>query len=400
MEANAKDSVLRTMTACYRKMMDELLDGMLLVELDGGLILGVNQAFTKMTGLTEPKTMADLKEAFLDAMDYDILEGYAQVRSPDMAMPVLETRIEHVDGALKDVEIRPAFMEAEGCRFLQVMFRDTSGVKRLENHFRHCHAMNTVGQVSAGIGEDLNNILGVIRLASDLLAAEGESLDDVANQAIRMIAGATDGADKLCGRIKALASRCNSRSSVMDLHEMIDDTLFMLPYTLKSRVRVSLVPLADEYLVFGDAVQVQSALMNLCINADQAMADGGTLKIETRNVNLKSAREMAGGAQLDPGMYLRINVTDTGCGMTPEVLSNAFSPFFSTKQGDGGQATGLGLTLVRRVMENHHGAVTLTSQPGEGTTVSLFLPLEAGAMGGQRAVHQVGQGDDTILLCL
>jgi len=339
MRANARENVLRAMTACYRVMMDDLSDGMLLVDVEQGMILGVNKAFTKMTGLKELMSMAELKEVFFDPMDFDMVQGYAQVRSPGMTMPVLETRIEHVDGALRDVEIRPTIMESEGCRFLQLMFRDTSGMKRLENHFRHSHAMNTVGQVTTGVGKDLSNILGVIRLASDFLVAEGENLDDVAGQAVRMISGSTDRAEKLCGRLKALGSCCNSRSSVMDLHEMIDDALIMLPYTLKSRVHVSLVPLADEYQVFGDAVQVQSALMNLCINADWAMPDGGSLKIETRNVRIETALKTVGGLRLAPGMYLRINVEDSGCGMAPEVQEKAFELFFSAWHGDDSRAT-------------------------------------------------------------
>jgi|GEM_PF-6183585 len=400
MAGTARENVLQAMAACYRKMMDDLFDGMLLMDVDSGKILGVNKAFVKMTGLTEPEALADLREAFLDPIDFYMLQGCGQTRAYDMEMPVLETRIEHVDGALRDVEIRPSLMESDGCRLLQLLFRDTSEMKRLENHFRHSHVMNTVGQVTGGVGHDLRNTLGVIRLATDLLEAEEESLDEMARQAVRMIAGSTERGEHLCGRLQALGNRCNSRSSVMDLHEMIDDTLFMLPYTLKSRVEVSLVPLAEEHLVFGDAVKVQSALMNLCINADKAMPDGGTLRIETRNVHLTKTNAKVGRFDLAPGMYLQIIVEDTGCGMEPEVLEKVLDPYFSTEHGDDNRGEGLGLTLVSRIMQDHHGAVALTSQAGEGTSASLFLPLEAGAMGGQKAVHQVGEGDDTILLCI
>lgn len=397
MKAQERDHVLQAMAGCFPSMMGDISDGMLLVDPTTFQILGVNSAFEKMTGMADVNTLTELREALPDVLDYDMLLGCAQMREAGPG-PVFEARVEHVDGALRDIEVRPTLLASQGVTMLQLMFRDTSGMKRMEKHFRHSHDMNTVGQVADGMGQDFEDIFGVMELATDLLLAEDESLGDLSRQAVRMMTDSTRRAEELCGRLRTVGSRCNSRSSVMDLHEMIDDALFMLPYTLKSRVRVSLDLRADSYLVFGDALKIQSALMNLCINADQAMPDAGTLRIETRNLHLEHSKTTAEGFHLAAGTYLRINVVDTGCGMEPEQKEKAFDPYYSTKTQSDKRTSGLGLTMVHRIMMRHHGAVALASEPGEGTTASLILPLEVNAMGGQQAVCEVGEGEDTILL--
>ncbi|WP_300668533.1 ATP-binding protein [Desulfoluna sp.] len=396
----ARDGILSALKACYQKLFNEVTDGMLLIDVENGRVLGHNRAFSQLTGLNHVEMLSDLKEMFPSVEDYDVLSGTAQIRGMGTEIPMFEAQIEHVAGALMDVEIRSGFMDCEGTRLLQLVFRDTSEMKRVEHHFRQSHAMNTMGQVAAGISHDLSTVVDGIRLTSELLMAQADDYDERVKHYIQVVAASTEQASVLSGKLRALGRTAGSTAAVLDLHEMIDDTLLMLPYTLGHRVRVSLEAKAEEPLIFGDAAQIQSALMNLCINADHAMPGGGALRIETRNVILEKEKARVGGFPLAAGTYLQMTVEDNGCGMDPETQKRVFESFESSTDGGRKADDGLGMMMVHRIMKNHHGAVALTSEPGVGTRFFLFFPLEDSALGGHDEVYEVGEGDDTILLCI
>jgi PAS domain S-box-containing protein len=228
--------------------------------------------------------------------------------------------------------------------------------------------MEAFGQLTGGIAHDFNNlltiVLGNLELLEDQLTHEKERA---------LLSRAADAAQmgaRLTSRLLTFARRQRLEAVVLNLNDLILGIAELLKRSLGERIALTTVLAGALWPTRADPSEVENAVLNLAINARDAMPDGGKLVIETRNVTVDEARvETSGGVAA--GDYVRVLVTDTGTGMSPEVLEHAFEPFFTTKQGRG---TGLGLSTIYGFAQQSGGHVTIESEPGSGTTVSLFLP--------------------------
>jgi PAS domain S-box-containing protein len=273
-----------------------------------------------------------------------------------------------------DAVAAPVPSEAsESCR-LVVSGRDVSESRRLEEQLRQSQKMEAVGQLTGGIAHDFNNLLqGII---GSLNVVEKRISQGRGTDVARFIGGAMTAAQRaaaLTHRLLAFSRRQPLDPKQVDVNELIASMEDLLRRT--SGAAIDLVLTLDEniWLTRCDTNQLENALLNLSINARDAMPDGGTLTIETRNVVLDDeAASRRGG--IKPGGYVCIRVRDTGAGMSPDVISRAFDPFFTTKPT--GQGTGLGLSMVYGFARQSEGAATITSDLGKGTTVKLYLPRD------------------------
>jgi signal transduction histidine kinase/ActR/RegA family two-component response regulator len=232
--------------------------------------------------------------------------------------------------------------------------------------------MNSLGQLAGGVAHDFNNTLMVISAAaevmSDTLEAEHPSMPH-----LELIINTSQRAAQLTQKLLAFSRKSRLATQTVDLHDILSAIRELLSHALDRRITLTMSLGPGPFLIEADTTQLQNALLNVCLNARDAMPEGGLLRISTRRVELDAAGCARQVPEGKPGGYVRIEVRDTGTGMDEQTLARAFDPFFTTK--DPGLGTGLGLSLVSGAMREHRGAVTLESRIGEGTACAILLPL-------------------------
>jgi CheY-like chemotaxis protein len=230
--------------------------------------------------------------------------------------------------------------------------------------------MDAVGRLTGGIAHDFNNLLAIIHGNSELIRARLKDGSDSADMADDVIGASARGAE-LVRRLLAFARMQHLEPEAIDLNARLPDILSLLERTLGENVNVRIKPARDLWPATVDPTQVDDAIVNLAINARDAMPDGGTLTIETQNVILDEDYA-AHHVEVVPGDYVMLAVSDTGTGMPPDVIARAFEPFFTTKPE--GQGTGLGLSQVFGWVKQSGGHIKIYSELGHGTTIKLYLP--------------------------
>jgi PAS domain S-box-containing protein len=250
---------------------------------------------------------------------------------------------------------------------------DITDQRRMEGELRQAQKMQAVGQLTGGIAHDFNNLLTVILGNSELIAAEAAN-DPYLSQLSEMTRKAADRGAGLVRRLLAFSRRQTLQPQVTDINRLIADMNDMLLRALGEDVDVAFALSDNLWPACIDPEQLETALLNLAINARDAISEGGRLVIETANL-MVTGSTVASDEPVPPGDYLAISVTDNGTGMAPEVLARAFEPFFTTKEV--GRGTGLGLSMVYGFVKQSDGYVSLSSEPGAGTTVKILLPRAA-----------------------
>jgi len=252
------------------------------------------------------------------------------------------------------------------------LVQDVTEKIRAEGQLRQAQKMEAVGQLTAGVAHDFNNMLAVIWGNAELLEDElGEG-----NPPLAAVFRATKRAADLTQRLLAFSRKQVLNPEIINVNGLIADTTGLLQRTLEEHIDIETVTAAGLWNCEVDPAQLENALVNLAINARDAMPDGGKLTIETANARLDDDYAAA-QADVTPGQYVMLAVTDTGTGMPPEVREHVFEPFFTTKEV--GHGSGLGLSMVYGFVKQSGGHVTVYSEEGEGTTIKIYLPRSAGA---------------------
>lgn len=242
--------------------------------------------------------------------------------------------------------------------------RDQARLAQVEEALRQGQKMQAVGQLAGGIAHDFNNLLGAIVGSLDLVRRRSQ-IDDRTRRFVDNAFTAAERGAKLTGQLLAFARAQKLELKPLIVSDLVGGMEELLTRTLGPQVRLELKPAEGAAPVLSDATQLEMAVLNLAINARDAMPDGGALTLTTRLVTLTDDPELA------PGDYVELAVADTGQGMPPEVVARAFDPFFTTKGV--GQGTGLGLSQVYGIAQQAGGTARIDSRPGQGTTVRLFL---------------------------
>jgi CheY-like chemotaxis protein len=242
----------------------------------------------------------------------------------------------------------------------------TGQLQEAEAALRQAQKMEAVGQLTGGIAHDFNNLLATIQGNLDLLAQTVRPDQERQHRWIDRATGAVHRGSQLSGRLLAFSRRQRLSVDTTDVNKLISDLVPLLrTSTHGQRIRIETGLTRDLWPAMIEPSQVEAGILNLALNARDAMPDGGLLTISTTNISLQGRDEVAAG------QYVSITVTDTGIGMDEHVARRAFEPFFTTK---GPSGTGLGLSQVQRMVREVKGAVRLSSSPGEGTSVTLLLP--------------------------
>lgn len=261
--------------------------------------------------------------------------------------------------------------------------------EKAESQIRQMHKMEAVGQLTGGIAHDFNNMLAVIISAMNLAQrklARGEH--DIAQFIDAAIDAATRAAN-LTARLLAFSRQQPLAPQIVDANRLLTGMSDLIRRALGETIRIETVLAGDLWKTHADPSQIENAVLNLAVNARDAMGDDGKLTIETANSHLDDSYAAA-HAEVAAGQYVMIAVSDTGSGMTPDVISKAFEPFFTTKAVNKG--TGLGLSQVFGFVKQSGGHVNIYSEPGEGTTIKIYLPRYFGA---EELAVTTGRGDNT-----
>ncbi len=275
--------------------------------------------------------------------------------------------------------------------------KDMTDHIKLEAQLQHAQKMEAVGILAGGISHDLNNILQAISGYIQLLVMK-KSPTNPDWDYLKMMDRSVDRAADLIQRLLVFSQRVESKKRPLDLNLEIEHARKLLDGAIPRMIEIRLNLLSDLKLINADPVQIEQIIMNLAVNARDAMTDGGVLTFETRNVSREEAFESY--PEIEPGNYVMLSVKDTGYGMGEETLKHIFEPFFTTKGM--GHGTGLGLAMVYGIIRSHEGHITCVSEPGRGTVFRIYFPVFAGEMGERKSevwpMEEAEGGSETILL--
>jgi signal transduction histidine kinase len=263
--------------------------------------------------------------------------------------------------------------------------------QQMEQRVRQLEKLEALGKLAGGVAHDFNNVVSAILGWAELGARDVEPQSDAA-ESFEQIRQQAERAASLTRQLLGYARRETLEPCEVDLNSVAGETISLLQRLIGDKIEVTLALAPNLGTTRADPSQIERVLMNLCLNARDAMPEGGSLRIETRNVSLS---EMSGSRQRDAraGEYVLLTVSDTGTGMSPETIERIFEPFFTTKAE--GHGTGLGLTTALGVVTQYDGWIEVVSRPGEGSTFHVFLPAseaEANAPGETGAVFAGREG--------
>jgi PAS domain S-box-containing protein len=332
-------------------------------------LLYVNPAAARWYGRAAEQVVGRLVSEPMPASEYAKIEGYID-RALGGEWVHDERRADYPGRPPRTIEFDyiPDRAADGTVRGFIALGSEVTEKRALEEHLRQAQKMEAIGQLTGGIAHDFNNLLGVIVGNIDLLRA------DVADPKLearldRVIAAAERDA-ALTHRLLAFARRQTLQPVVTDIGRLVGEMTTLFRRVLGEAIRIEVAREDGLWPCLIDPSQLESAILNLAVNARDAMPQGGRLTIATRNVALDPAD--ARRSDMTPGDYIQVSVTDTGTGMAQEVAARAFEPFFTTKEV--GQGSGLGLSMVYGFVSQSGGHVRLDSLPGRGTTVMLYLP--------------------------
>ena len=289
----------------------------------------------------------------------------------------------------------PMFVPEKSYSGCFLMLMDVTERQRIQQQLQHSQKLEAVGRFAGGIAHDFNNVLGIIVGYTSLLKSDLEG-NEASQEYADFVLRSCDRAAALVKQLLAFSRKQPFQISVVDLNDTVSNFGKMLPRVLGEDIRITIRTSVDAALVRTDPVQIEQVLMNLSLNARDAMPNGGTLLIETGRVEHGALGLLDAG----PGLYSFLRVTDSGIGMNAETKSRIFEPFFTTKGV--GKGTGLGLSMVYGIVKQSGGFLEVASELQKGTTFSIYFP-EADAtpqspLAPERATSATRRGSETILL--
>jgi len=373
----------------YRLLMEQAHDAILVLD-QSGLVIEANRTAGVMLGRPREQIMGEPLRSILVPADATEI---ANLLTRDSA-GLLQLRLDGPDGGGLDVELSAAHVSTGGQELIIVIGRDISQRLRLEQQLRQVQKMDAVGQLTGGVAHDFNNILtvitGTIQILIDGLAAQ----PDLVSIAHMIDDAATRGAD-LTMQLLAFARKQPLQPRDVDVNNLIADTAKLLRPTLGEHIEVSSTLQTDCWHALIDPGQLSTALINLAVNARDAMANGGKISFGATNVSFGLDNP---GPDNTLGDFVLVTVSDTGSGIPQAIRDKIFEPFFTTKEL--GKGTGLGLSMVYGFIKQSGGHIRIDTEEGCGTTFSLYLPrsTQAAASASVTAKGEIRRGSETILL--
>lgn len=389
---------LRWRTAFFEAQVHSAIDGILVVDNEGRKILQ-NQRISELWKIP-PEVAADpddsrqrrfVVERVKDPQAFAEKIAYLNAHPDETSNDI----IEQVDGTILERYSAPV-QGRDGTRYGRVWtFHDLTERRKIEQQLFRSQRMESIGTLAGGIAHDLNNVLSPIMMSLDIL--QMKFTDESSQELLQMIGkSAQHGAD-MVRQVLSFARGVEGRRMELQVKHLVRDIEKIANDTFLKNVEVRTTVPHDLWTVLADPTQLHQVLLNLCVNARDAMPNGGKLVITAENLMLDS--QYSGlNPEATPGPYILIKVQDNGSGIPPEALEKIFDPFFTTKEI--GKGTGLGLSTTLAIVKSHQGFIRVDSEPGKGTTFQIYLPAqtEASAASAENMTPEMPIGHGELIL--
>jgi len=355
-ERRLAEQALRESEERYRRLVELSPDGIAIHR--GGLVVFCNRTGARMLGYDQAEEMVGRRVLdFVDGAYHEVVRRRVDAALADQrSQPALEEKFVRADGERIDVEVTSTPFSYGGHPAVLVVFRDITPRRQLEERVRQMQKMEAIGRLAGGVAHDFNNLLQALLSTTEALQAHGADPGRLAGSVREMETNIRRGA-ALTRQLLLFARRELARPERLDVGDVVAGATTLLRRLVRENIRLALVPEAGDLPLDGDRGQLEQVLVNLVVNASDAMPEGGDLTIRTGR----------------RGAEVFVEVTDTGVGISPEVREKLFEPFFTTKPPERG--TGLGLAVVHGIVTQHGGRVEVESEVGRGSTFRALLPL-------------------------
>jgi two-component system cell cycle sensor histidine kinase/response regulator CckA len=374
----------------YRSLFENAHDMIQSVAPDGSIIFA-NRAWMETLGYTEsellelnlfniihPDSQAHCMELFSKVMSGEAVDNI------EITFITKDGRSIHIEGTATPRRLGDKIISSQG------IFRDVTerraaeeALRKTEEQLRQAQKMEAIGRLAGGVAHDFNNLLTVITVSTNMLLRE-MSEGDTKLQDIQEIKKAAERAASLTRQLLVFSRRQIAEPEVLDLNTVISDMDRMLLRILGEDIRLETVLEAELQAVKVDRANVEQVIMNLIVNARDAMPDGGSLVVRTENVAFGKG-DSPGIPEAKSGRFVRLSVTDSGVGMSKEITEHIFEPFFTTKAK--GKGTGLGLSTVYGIIKQSEGWINVYSEPGRGSTFKIYLPVFSSGLEGKHRIE-------------
>jgi PAS domain S-box-containing protein len=390
---------LRESMARLTAVVETAVDGFIIIDEQGRILL-FNPACERLFGYSADEVMQENVKMLMPG-EYsrhhdNYIENFKRSREPKIIGIGREVTGLRKDGSTFPMELSVGEARQDGESIFVGIIHDVTARKLTEQQLQQAQKMEMVGQLSGGIAHDFNNLLTVIIGNAEHLSEQLGSRKDLQRIAEDICESGERGAE-LTQRLLAFSRRQLLQPRAIDCHELLDSMHKLLRRTLRENIEIRTAFSPGVIMAFADRAQLESAVLNLALNAQDAMPSGGHLTVSTDLAALDASYRSL-HPEVAPGLYAMIAVTDDGEGMSAEVAGRAFEPFFTTKEV--GKGSGLGLSMVYGFARQSNGHVTIYSEPGLGTTIRIYLPHAASEWTGQTIEDEssVPRGKETVLI--
>jgi PAS domain S-box-containing protein len=372
-EALLAEEALRASEDRFRQVADNIDEVFWLMEVEAGRFVYVSPAYQLVWGRTV-ESLYERPQSWIEAVHKDdrerVLAAFPMKMTGDYD---IDYRIVRPDNKTRWIHSRAVGVRDTGGRLCRIagISEDITDRRELEERLRQSQKLEAIGQLAGGIAHDFNNILAIIRMQGDALLGES-SLEPSVQEGLKEILEAVDRGKAMTSQLLTFSRRqIMADKKDLDLAALLRSMAKLLERTLGNDIRIANELPPSLPLIHADASMMEQVLMNLVINARDAMQEGGTVRITAEEVMIDKAYSSL-HPQARDGRYVCLRVSDTGCGISPDDLKRIFEPFFTTKAE--GKGTGLGLATVFGIVRHHHGWIDVESELGAGSCFSVFLP--------------------------
>ncbi len=376
----------------HRSIFENATDGIVILDKNCGIV-NANDKACEMHGFSrEALVGTNIKLLEVESNREEVADRLRRILAGESL--VFETKHNKKDGSTIDLEISARAIKIGNGLFIQSFYRDITERKKLQEHLFQSQKMDSIGVLAGGIAHDFNNILTAILGHAEIIRRYSV-LDVKSTNSLGVIEDASRRAGRMITKLLGFARKSKYEIVPLNVNDVVYDTLKLLERVIDKTAEMSVE--LDSRLPFiqADANQIEQIVMNLIINARDAMPKGGKISIKSTALDVKPGMPEV-PAYIVPGEYVVLTISDTGSGIPKDIVGKIFEPFFTTKER--GKGTGLGLSMVYGAVKEHKGYITVASELGVGTTFTIYLPGSLATAPAPQDASSSLSGDETVLI--